>query len=87
MSLSEGAGAQLKTALPWSVIIYLFTQTVAVVIWGARIDARIDRIERDVVVSEKKIQDMDERGTRKMSIIEDRQNMLMRRMEPSSRSP
>ncbi len=87
MSSEPQRGIQLHTALPWSVIIYLATQTVAVVIWGARIDARIDRVERDILVQEKKLNDIDERGTRKLTIIEDRQNMILRRLEPPFRAP
>ena len=70
----------LSKSVPVSILLFMLVQTVAVVIWATRIDARVDALERWNVLQDQRIVKLEDIYS-KIAVIEDRQANVIRRLD------
>lgn len=84
-------GWRISHDIPLSVLLAVVAQTVAIIIWGARIDARVDLLERaNITISSRltALQEFDlslEREQRKIQLIDERQQRVLRVIEENAK--
>ena len=73
MTAKPNDGVVIPVPVMGALAVALLVQGILALIWGAKIDAKISIIEAQQITQDRKIEIMDDHGTRRLGLIEDRQ--------------
>lgn len=74
----------LSKAVPVSIIFFLAAQTIGLVIWAVRLDARVDALEKGQLVQDARLVVLEQTRDR-VIIIEERQNNVIKILESNGK--
>lgn len=85
MVIDRNGGTLKILGLPWGLWAFLAGYALSGIVWGVRLDFRVTQLEQQNAQEERRIDRIDAEGTRKLIVIEDRQNNASRRIDEISR--
>ena len=75
----------LSKAVPVSIMVFLIAQTIGLIIWAVRLDARVERLELTQPLQDQRLTRLEDIYA-KVAVIEDRQKNVMNRLDIQTRT-